>query len=269
MSGARAEEDFHLTDEQVLKFHEQGFLGPFELMSPDEMAEVREHIDEELLTSDGPISVSDVQSDDPQDARVRDRNRDCAVIADLCMDPRITHRMTSIYGPDLLLLYQRFWNKEPGDNEVPWHQDDSYFALHPSITVTAWVAIDEATTENGCIQIVPGTHTEDVPHVEATNPEEKVFDTEADPEYVDESEIVEMELEPGEFFLFTGRTLHHSPANTSDKRRMGMSVRATAPFAYLDPEKALKPDPKLMVMHGEDYQGLNNITAPPEECKHD
>lgn len=74
--------------------------------------------------------------------------------------------MASIYGSDLLLRARRFWNEKPDDSESPWHQDFQYWAVEPPINISAWLAIDEVTTENGCVQILPGSHKRVVPQVE-------------------------------------------------------------------------------------------------------
>src|SRR6202012_1253919 len=52
-----------------------------------------------------------------------------------------------------------FFFKMPGDGKrVLWHQDSSYWPLTPSMAVTAWLAIDDATVENACMRYIPGTH---------------------------------------------------------------------------------------------------------------
>lgn len=90
----------------------------------------------------------------------------------------------------------------------------------------------------------------------------------ADPTEFDTDEAIDMELQPGEFFLFTERTLHRSAGNTSDTRRLGMSPRATVPFAFQDPEESYNPNPERMVLSGEDYVELNETVEPPARCTH-
>ena len=75
--------------------------------------------------------------------------------------------MASLYGPDLLLWRTNFFIKEPGAKEIPWHQDFNYWPLEPPIIISAWIAVDSATLENSCLQIVPGSHRKVVPHVES------------------------------------------------------------------------------------------------------
>lgn len=253
MATEDATADFRLDLEDVRRFHERGFLGPFRTYGRDEMAEIREAIEDTVLDSD----------DGPQDGvPVHDRHRDRRVVYDLVTRPEIVDRMAAIYGEDLLLWATHFWNKQPGDAAIPWHQDGSFWSIEPPVNLSAWIAIDEVTAENSCVNIIPGSHREAIPHVEA--PEEAAFDKTADPDAFDPSEAVQMELEPGEFFLFNERTLHQSDANDSDKRRLGMSMRVTVPFVDVDHDD-LYDGHAATVLSGEDWQGLNRIDdAVPE-----
>ena len=42
--------------------------------------------------------------------------------------------------------------------EMPWHQDGHYWPIRPLAAITVWIAIDDSTTENGCMRYVPGSH---------------------------------------------------------------------------------------------------------------
>ena len=119
--------------------------------------------------------------------------------------------MASLYGPDLLLWRTNFFVKEPGAKEIPWHQDFNYWPLEPPIIISAWIAIDSVTLENSCLQIVPGSHRKVIPHVKATS--DMAFGQMGDLDFVDTSNFVNLEMQPGEFVLFNERTLHHSEVN--------------------------------------------------------
>jgi ectoine hydroxylase-related dioxygenase (phytanoyl-CoA dioxygenase family) len=247
MATEKTASSFRLDIEEVRRFHEQGFLGPFQTYSRDEMADVREAIEDTVLDSDN----------GPQDGvPVHDRHRDRRIIYDLVTQPEIVDRMASIYGEDLLLWATHFWNKQPGDAAIPWHQDGSFWSIEPPVNISAWIAIDDVTEENSCVNIVPGSHRETIPHVEA--PAEDAFDKTADLDTFDQSEAVSMELEPGEFFLFNERTLHQSDANTSDMRRLGMSMRVTVPFVNIEHDD-LYEGHLATVISGEDRQGINQV----------
>ncbi len=242
-----------LSEEEVNFFRENGYLGPYTAVSPEEMAAIREHIDNDLLTTDGPNPRACVQS----------RHMDSRIIHDLASHPAILDRMECLYGPHLILWATNFFNKEPGGAEIPWHQDLNYWPLEPLINISAWIAIDDVRVDNSCVQVIPGSHKKIVPHIRAR--EGMGFGEEADPDYYSAENLVNMELKPGEFFLFNEKTLHHSEANRSDRRRMGMSVRVTIPIVKIKQDgPPLHPNHAAMLVRGEDYMGLNRLMEPVE-----
>ena len=130
------------------------------------------------------------------------------------------------------------------------------------LNITAWLAIDDVTVENSCVRVIPGSHKKALPNVPV---EGKWFTDAVDMALVDESKAVDMVLKPGEFFLFSERLLHQSNVNRSDKRRMGLAFRMTAPFVkvYHDQSPPLFPGHKNVVICGEDRINVNqNISAP-------
>lgn len=239
---------FALSPEESKDFHHQGYLGPFTLCSPDEMAEIRAHIESEVLEREHPREH-------------QSRHLDNRVVYNLCSHPAIVDRITSLMGPDLLLWRSNFFNKKPGGQAIPWHQDLNYWPIEPLINLSAWLAIDEVTEENSCVQIIPGSHKEIIPHVKAK--EDDAFTEMADPHYFDDSTAIKMELKPGQFFLFTERLLHYSDPNRSNKRRLGLAVRTTVPWVRVDsPNVCL--DHHCLLLQGEDRFGFNKMGTPPE-----
>ena len=81
----------------MARFRRDGYLGPFALCSPDEMAVLRPEIERVLAT-------------DPAngDGRVHNRHLDSRAVYDLATRPEIVERMACLYGPDLLLWRTNF-----------------------------------------------------------------------------------------------------------------------------------------------------------------
>lgn len=69
-------------------------------------------------------------------------------------------------GPDVDLYWNQSVFKGPdGDKQFPWRQDDGYTPVEPSPYLTLWVALNDATPDNGCISVLPGSHKNGlVPH---------------------------------------------------------------------------------------------------------
>lgn len=98
--------------------------------------------------------------------------------------------------------------------EKPWHQDHAYFN-YPLGTriVGVWLALDEATLENGCMQILPGLHRQG-PRLHFQRRDWQICDNE-----IMGRRSVAVPLKPGGLLFFDGLLPHGTPHNTSDKRR--------------------------------------------------
>jgi len=98
--------------------------------------------------------------------------------------------------------------------EKPWHQDHAYFD-YPLGTpiVGAWVALDEATLENGCMQVLPGLHREG-PRLHFRRRDWQICDRE-----IMGRRSVAVPLKPGGLLLFDGLLPHGTPHNSSAQRR--------------------------------------------------
>lgn len=109
--------------------------------------------------------------------------------------------------------------------EKPWHQDLPYFPFEPKdepqIHVAAWIALDEATVENGCMQYIPGSHR--LGNITTAHVDTHGLDhLSADMSKVDTSKAVVVEAKPGDVSFHDGLTLHYSSPNTSDKPRWAL-----------------------------------------------
>ena len=114
--------------------------------------------------------------------------------------------------------------KPPGGGvEKPWHQDKAYFDLSLDAPVVGvWIALDEATAENGCMHIIPGSHR-DGPMVHFDRRDWQICDTD-----VQVDEDVMAPLSPGGALLFDGLLHHGTPPNTSSRRRRALQFHYTA-----------------------------------------
>lgn len=248
-----------LTEEQFRQFHERGYLGPFELRSPSEMAEIRRELETDVLESTGPWTPADFPDfvvDTPMmDPKHVDRHVDSELVAELCLDPAVTDRLESLLGPDLLLYQSQFLFKHPDGTQVAPHQDSTPM-LKPPLALSVWVALTDVTEDNGCLEVYPGTNGKFVPHVPIEE-EDLLFENRVDPEYADLDESEHLELDAGEFVIFANTLVHASGANATDERRLGLSLRVTPPFVEHDLENDFRPESKAMVLGGRNY-GYND-----------
>jgi phytanoyl-CoA hydroxylase len=116
----------------------------------------------------------------------------------------------------------QFIFKSPGAWGQPCHQDSFYFPFTPARPVVgAWLAATEATLENGCLYVVPGSHREPVhAHVPDARPNANLGYF----EIVDHdlSSAVAVEMQPGDLLLFDSHLMHFSTDNQSSRRRAAM-----------------------------------------------
>jgi phytanoyl-CoA hydroxylase len=132
--------------------------------------------------------------------------------------------------PRLLALCERLIGDKPGlfedkalikppkiGREKPWHQDHAYWNLPlDARVVTAWIALDEATVDNGCLFVIPGSHREG-PVVHFRRRDWQMCD-----DQVQTERSIAVPLKPGGALLFNSYLQHGTPANASPKRRRAL-----------------------------------------------
>lgn len=240
-----------LTAEDIDVFERDGFLAPLTLCSPQDMARLRAHIDQRVLTTKSPIASCGIR---------KSRHLDDRVVFELAAHPRLLECAAAILEGDVVLWRSQFFVKNPGDREIPWHHDGHFLKLTPIANLSVWIAIDPADETNACLQVIPGSHRREIRHVPA--PSGMEFSEMADPACFDAGEALNVPLLPGQFILFKDRLLHHSHANLSQRRRLGLAIRFTHTGVRIDLHKT-SPGQYGIVVRGQDKLGVNHYLPPP------
>jgi len=251
---------FSLTHEEVEHYHYQGYLGPFTFCPPEQMQDLRSSIEAIFKPVSQKGLPSTIQHLNYNMQQGFGRHHDQRLLFNIATSPTIVDRMASILGEDLLLWRTMFFVKEPDAKKIPWHQDYDDWPIEPYLVISAWLAIDESTVENGCIQILPGSHREMYPMVPVTDDVLDGFPRMAKPGSFDDSHPINIELKAGQFFLFNERLLHRSSANNSSKRRMGLAIRCITPIVRI-----LDSNDAAILISGVDRMGFNKLVEPPHE----
>lgn len=250
---------FRLTAEEAARYHVDGFLGPYTLCSHEEMGSLRTRIDEALRPDQDysrlPSMINVLNSDM---RRGFGRHHDNPFLFEMANSSAIKERVASILGDDLLLWRTMFFSKEAGGKLIPWHQDYDGWLIEPMLVMSVWLAIDEATHDNGCVELIPGSHRKIYPLIPSPPDVMDGFPQIADPRTFDESAAVSMRLEPGQFFLFNERTLHRSKPNTTPHRRLGIAMRYIPTLV-----RVLDPGDRPILVSGEDKLRFNRLAAAP------
>lgn len=209
-----------LTPEQVARFNRDGYLLPFRIFDTAEANDLRAYFDALLAkyTAEGKDSYS-ISSAHLRHARVWD----------VLTNPRVVAIVSDLIGESVVAWGSHFFCKMPNDGKtVSWHQDASYWPLTPSKAVTVWLAIDDADRGNAAMRYIPGTHvlghlTYKLSETDPSNVLNQVV-----PEVEKYGDPVYVELKAGEASLHSDLLLHGSEANTSNRRRCGLTLRYTA-----------------------------------------
>ncbi len=82
-----------------------------------------------------------------------------SVLREFTYSPLLTDVCADLVGPDVRLYWDQAVYKKPGtESPFPWHQDNGYAFVEPQQYLTCWVALTDATEENGCPWVVPKLH---------------------------------------------------------------------------------------------------------------
>ena len=140
-----------------------------------------------------------------------------------------------LIGPKVKLFQDQMLLKPPHGQAKPLHQDQSYFRVMPEdALVTAWIALDPATVENGCMTYVPGSHTHGIFPVDH-DPERPVHHIPLTGE-VGLPEAVACPVGAGSVIFHHGCTLHASADNRTDTWRRALIYHYAAADALSERE---------------------------------
>jgi ectoine hydroxylase-related dioxygenase (phytanoyl-CoA dioxygenase family) len=176
-------------------------------------------------------------------------------------DDRLLDIAEQFVGPNIALFASHYISKPPHHGQpVLWHQDGSYWPLEPMEVVTLWLAVDDATPENGCMQVIPRTHRLALEQIERRDDVASVLGSGMDPALVDESAAVDVVLESGDVSIHHPNLVHGSRANNSPLRRCGLTIRYIPTTTRIVAEE---PWPSAYLLRGEASPGVNRYQPRP------
>lgn len=237
-------------DAALARYHEQGFLVVEDAFTPAEMQSATNGLVDLIAEKNPDFSIIQFHS------AVRDRLATLSLeerlnnvrkigqftdyderLKAIAFHPQLLRVVEAILGAKAELYQSMALIKPPAGREKPWHQDHAYFDLSLSTKVVGvWIALDEATPENGCMRLVPGWHHDQVrPHFmvrdwQLCDDETQGF----------KSQTVAVPLQPGGCLIFDSFLPHGTPRNHSPQGRKALQyhylsagTRRTAPAERL------------------------------------
>ena len=223
---ATVEPQYQLSEQQLHGFYENGFIGPLDGFSREEMARFHNEM----------LAVEKTTSETYGTLTPRDRHFEIPQLWQYMKHPAITERLAQLLGPDLLVWRTQLFFKGPHSPAIQWHQASTFMVedyLDPAIfppdrnemfQLTVWVAVDESTTENGCLEFIPGSHS----HIRSIKfgGEKGFYNAQFSLEFDEEKQPkVQVPCKPGQFVIFTERCIHGSQPNQTDKHRLAFNLR--------------------------------------------
>jgi len=249
-----------LTPRQIEQYRREGFLVFDELIQPNEVVVLLSHLDDLVLErvprAEGiRMQVEPaVQRGEASVASPLERLRKVEglvehdeAFARLAADTRILDVMADLVGPDIKLFRDALMMKPPRHGSAkPYHQDSAYWQIDPPDLVSVWMALDDATLENGCMRVIPGSHTWGILE------HKHLQDYQVDEAELDTSREVAVPLQSGGCLFFHSLLLHATAPNHSPHPRRSMIISAmSARSRYTGPE----PKPHFPLLRGRDYAG--------------
>lgn len=234
-----------LNEEQVQFYKENGYLLYDQPVFSEERFAALNAVFEELLNRKG-----DKQSDELDTPHFEDDR-----LLEFLLCDEVLDLVEPLIGPNIGLWSSHFISKDPYTGRAtPWHEDSAYWNGRISAydkIVTVWLAIDRSSKENGCMRVIPGTHTGGFSDYEEVDLKSNTFHRKI--KQVDESKAVYFELEPGFCSLHDSRIIHGAKANESPYRRCGYTMRYFSTEALVYPEK--NKNHKIWLARGKDLTG--------------
>jgi phytanoyl-CoA hydroxylase len=215
-----------LDADQVASFDRDGFVVLEDLFTLEEIAVVRDEIDgieaeleSFLRTVDGEqVGIAEAGAITFQPHLVA-RND---TVRRFATDERFARLALDLVGPDVNLYWdQSVYKKTEKPRRFPWHQDNGYVYVDPQQYLTCWVALNDATTENGCPHVIPGLHRRGTFLHRYVDP--LGWEIFADPP----APAVAVPVRAGGVVAFSSLTPHLTPANVSRTTRKAYILQYT------------------------------------------
>ncbi|MFF0885241.1 phytanoyl-CoA dioxygenase family protein [Streptomyces sp. NPDC003456] len=138
-----------------------------------------------------------------------------ALMHSVLSHPEIVATLTGLIGPDVKAMQSMLFTKGEGRPGQAWHQDEFWIPTRDRSLTGVWIAMDDATVENGCLWALPGSHRTGVLYPDREHTDQR-FDCTVESygfPYEDD-DAVPLEVKAGDVIFFNGYLLHRSLPNT-------------------------------------------------------
>ena len=229
------------------EFHRHGFLMIEDFFSPSKIDEIESSLRRYIERIDSENSTGYVVYEPGAERKIRnlfEMERDDEYFAALARDPQLIELVSAIFDDQPISMGVELFGKPARvGSEVPHHQDNAYFNLAPDHALTCWIALADATQENGCVRYIDGSHKlGNLPHeasgVKGNSMRLKALPPDAGPEVCGV-------VRRGGALIHHCNTIHRSEPNRSDRDRPGLLFVYKAARCQIDTSRAKHYDAVL------------------------
>ena len=156
--------------------------------------------------------------------------------------------------------------KPPGFQGNPWHQDETAIPTRDRSLTGAWIALDDATVNNGCLMILPKSHQSGYLHHRRQTIDVDEYDDTGEAYDFDQSQLVPVGVKVGDVIFFNGYLMHGSKKNRSQKYRRALVYHYCNAWSLLPWKKApaMADYRGVILINGEDpyaWTGTEELNA--------
>jgi ectoine hydroxylase-related dioxygenase (phytanoyl-CoA dioxygenase family) len=261
------------------EFHERGFLTIPEYLDEDTLERVRAETLAICRGDRGVIAGVTPATLDDDDATVLRRylcihfpHKVSHLMREVALRAEAVDVLTTVIGPNVKMMQSMLFIKAEGKPGQAWHQDENFIPTRDRSLTAIWIALDNATVENGCLWVIPGSHRRAVlyPDREQDDPR---YDCTREAFGFDEDAAIPVELPARSAIVFNGYLLHRSLPNSGRhglRRALVnhyMSAESLLPWRWPESQTAMgKHDHRdILMVAGQDpyaYKGTVDIMKP-------
>lgn len=216
-----------LPQEKIEFYRKNGFVQIHNVLTADELKELRDYMDEAMNSAQG----MSTQTDQKGGAYYRVLNqrvniwRDHAGMAKYTAHPRFAEMARRLVGASgIRLFHDHALLKMPGDSKpTPWHQDLTYWPMNETGALSIWITLDDVDESNGCMMFVPGSRSiGKLNPISLVDPQD-IFEYTKGTEH-EHSKPVIVRMKAGSCTFHDGLTFHYAHANVTDKPRRVLAI---------------------------------------------
>lgn len=221
----------NITPANVQFYHDYGYLVAPGLLSPEEIDLLKKDTVKIFRGEYGAVEGTLPAMENETDADVLKKyvaihfpHKISPVINDFMAQKNVVDVLTQIISPNVKCMQSMLFVKGPGKAGQAWHQDEFYIPTRDKSLTGVWIAIDDASVENGCLWIVPGSHKPGYMMPRVVNHSDEYADVDTiDVSGYKKEEVIPVEVKNGSVVFFNGYLLHSSQRNkTSNNFRTAL-----------------------------------------------